>query len=167
MAATSWDKRQPYIRATAAGGIAPIRRFPEAASQTYKAGAVVYLDATNGRITEIANSGTKILGLVQEDASTTTSTRQAVQIINPGDEVYFLCYDASDAAQVAANTFKAGFTYDIELEATDLVSYAEIDSEHATTEELIFLEAVYDVNGDSTNWGVFTLEGVAMNTHQG
>lgn len=166
MAASSWDRNQPRIRATAAGGIPPIRKFPEAAGQTYKAGALVYLDATNGRITALADSGTKILGIAQEDASTTTSTRQAVQIINPGDEVLFQCWDASDGATVLADTLKAGFTYDVELDA-NLVSWAEYDSEHATTEELIFLEAVYDVNGTATTWGVFTLEGVAMNTHQG
>lgn len=160
MAAQSWDTKQPYIIG-AGGGVPPIYEFKEASGQSYKAGALVYLDATNGLITAVANSGTKIAGIVQQDASTTTSTAGQIQIIRPGDRVEVQCYDASDAAEVAASGFKAGFTYDIEVVSG--VSYAELDSEHATTEELTFVQAVEDSTGTSTNRGIFILETAALN----
>lgn len=160
MAATSWDPLQPRI-IDAAGGVAPIYVFPEAATQSYKAGALVYLDATNGRVTAVANSGTLICGIAQKDASGVTSTNAPVQIIRPGDRLQVSCYDASDAAAKAASNFKAGFTYDIEV--VNGVAYAERDSEHATSEELIFIQPIYDVNGDSTNYGIFQVEAVALN----
>jgi len=161
MAARAWNPACPRIRATASGGVPEIRKFPEAATQSYKAGALVYLDATNGRITLCGDSATLIAGIVQENASGTATTMQAVQLIKPGDEVVFRCYDASDAAEKSSSNFKAGFTYDIE--EIDGVAYAELDSEHATTEELIFICPVYDANGDATNDGVFQVEAVACN----
>ena len=161
MAATSWNPKCARIATDAGGGIAPIYKFKEAASQSYKAGALVYLDATNGLVTLVGDSGTLIAGIAQEDASGTTSTAAHVQIIRPGDRVYFTCYDASDAAEKAASNFKAGFTYDIE--EISGVAYAEFDSGHATSEELIFIQPVYDANGTSTNVGIFQVEATALN----
>ena len=157
MAATSWNPLQPRIRATASGGIPEIRTMAEAAGQSYKAGDLVYLDATNGLVTALAEIGAVIAGIVQEDASGTASTAAHVQLIKPGDDVLIRCYDESDAAEVAANTFKVGFTYDTEVDA-NIVAYAEIDTEHATTGEWIFIAPVLDASGASTNWGVFQLE---------
>jgi hypothetical protein len=122
----------------------------------------VYLDATNGRITAVANSSTLIAGIAMEDASGTTSTVQKVQVIYPGDQLIVRCYDASDAAETASSNFKASFSYDIEVDANG-VAYAEVDSEHATTEELIFVESVFDALGDATNDGIFVVEAVASN----
>ena len=161
MAATSWNPKCARIATDAAGGIAPVYSFPEAASQSYKAGALVYLDATNGRITIVGDSGTLIAGVVLEDATGVTSTSQKVQIIRPGDRLYVRCWDDSDGAEVAASTLKAGFTYDIELISG--VAYAEFDSGHADTEELLFIQPVYDANGDSTNVGIFQVETTALN----
>lgn len=161
MAATSWNPKCARIATDAGGGIAPIYSFPEAASQSYKAGALVYLDATNGRVTAVGDSGTLIAGIVQKDASGVTSTAMPVQIIRPGDRLYFTCWDDSDGAEKAASSYKAGFTYDIELVSG--VCYAEYDSENATTEELIFIQPVYDANGDSTNVGIFQVETTALN----
>jgi len=157
----AWNKKQPRIRATADGGIAQILPCAEASGQSYKAGYLVYLDATNGLVTECTDSTALIAGIAQVSASGTASTVAPVQIIKPGDEVIFTCYGTTAVAEVAANTFKQGFTYD--LEEINGVCYAEIDSEHATTEELIFLRPIYDVNGDSTNQGVFQVEAVALN----
>jgi hypothetical protein len=161
MAASSWNPKNARILTDAGGGIAPVYEFPEGSSQSYKAGALVYLDATNGYITACAASATKIAGIAMQDASTTLNTRQNVQIIRPGDRMTFLCFDDSDDAEVAANTLKPGFTYDIEVDSG--VSYAEHDSENATSEELIFIQAVYDSTGTSTNWGIFQIEATALN----
>jgi len=161
MAASSWNPLNARILTDAGGGVPPIYEFPEGSAQSYKAGALVYLDATNGYITACAGSATKIAGVVMEDASGTLNTRQHVQILRPGDRVAMLCFDDSDDAQVAANTFKPGFTYDIEVDSG--VSYAEYDSEHATTEEFTFIQAIYDSTGTSTNWGIFVPENAALN----
>ena len=157
MAATSWNPKQPRIRATAGGGIPEIRTMKEAASQSYKAGALVYLDSSNGLVTALADGGAVIAGIVQEDASGTVSTAAHVQIIKPGDDVLLICYDESDTAEVLASTYKAGFTYDTEIDANG-VAYAEYDNEHATNVQWIFISPVLDAAGASTNWGVFQLE---------
>jgi hypothetical protein len=73
----------------------------------------------------------------------------------------FTCYDATDSAEIAASDFKAGLTYDIELVSG--VCYAEHDSEHATSRNLIFIQPVYDTTGASTNRGIFQVEGVSLN----
>jgi hypothetical protein len=161
MASSSWNTKNPRILADAAGGIAPVYEFPEGSSQSYKAGALVYLEASSGQITIVTDSTTLIAGIVLEDASTTQTTLQKVQIVRPGDRMVFTCYDASDAAETAADNFKAGLTYDIE--EISGVSYAEVDSAHATTEELHFIQAVYDAAGASTNQGIFSVETNALN----
>ena len=160
MAATSWNPKQPRLMPKN-GSIPEIFMFPEAAAQSYKAGALVYLDATNGRVTACADGATLITGIAMKDATTVTSADAPVQIIQPGDLLYITCYDESDGAEVAANTLKAGFTYDLEVDANG-VCYAEYDTEHATTEELIFVQPVYDANGDSTNVGIFQVETTAL-----
>lgn len=161
MAASSWNVKNPRILTDAGGGIAPVYEFPEGSSQSYKAGALVYLETSSGQITIDTDSTTLIAGIVQEDASTTQTTKQKVQIIRPGDRMLFTCYDASDAAETSSSNFKAGFTYDIE--EVSGVSYAEVDAAHATTEELIFIQSVYDSLGAATNEGIFQVEGVALN----
>jgi hypothetical protein len=73
----------------------------------------------------------------------------------------FTCYSTTASAEVTSTSFKAGFTYDIE----DIsgVAYAELDSGHATTEELHFIQGVYDAAGALTNQGIFTVEFNALN----
>lgn len=161
MAASSWNPKTARIMADAGGGVPPIYEFPEGSTQGYKAGALVYLDATNGYITSCAGSTTKIAGVAQQDASGTLNTRQNIQIIRAGDRLAVLCFDDSDSAEVAANTLKPGFSYDLEVDSG--VSYAEHDSENATTEELVFIQAIYDSTGTSTNWGIFQVDGTALN----
>lgn len=163
MAASSWNVKCPRILTDAGGEIAPIWTFPEGtATQAYKAGSLVYFDATNGRVTgPVGDSGAVIGGIAQEDASGTANTDAAVQIIRPGDLMIFTCYSTTASAEVTSTSFKAGFTYDIE----DIsgVAYAELDSGHATTEELHFIQGVYDAAGALTNQGIFTVEFNALN----
>ncbi len=163
MAASSWNPKNPRILTDAGGGIAPIYKFKEGtATQAYKGGALCYLDTSNGRVTgPVADSGDLIGGIAQEDASGTANTVARMQIIRPGDRMVFTCYDASDAAETAASNFKAGLTYDIE--EIDGVCYAEVDSEHATTENLTFIAAVLDSTGTSTNEGIFQVETNSLN----
>jgi predicted RecA/RadA family phage recombinase len=156
MAATSWNALNARILADAGGGVPPVYSFPEGSTQSYKAGALVVLEGTSGQINAYATDGEAICGVVLEDASGTQATMQKVQIVRAGDRIALLCWDTSDNALVAADTLKAGFTYAIEVISG--VSYAEYDTEHATTENIHFIQAMYDSSGTSTNWGIFSVE---------
>ena len=164
MAATSWDPLQPTVRG-AGGEIAPIYKFAEAASQTFKAGALVYTAA--GLITAVANDGTEILGIAMEDASGTTSAAIHVQVIRTGDLIEMRCVDdiATDVA-VAASGFSPGHTYPVAVDSNGVCA-AELAGIHDNTEELVFIQPVYDANGSSTTRGIFVLEVGATNLLSG
>ena len=158
MAATSWNPLQPSVR-TADGGIAPIYKFAEAAGQTYKAGALVELVA--GLVTACDDGAARIAGIAQEDATGVTSAAAHVQIIRPGDLIEMGCVDdvATDAL-VLASGFSPGQTYAIAVDSNG-VANADLSETNALTEELVFIQPVYDATGASTYRGVFVLEGVA------
>lgn len=149
--------QNPYV-VTRDGGPAPMYTFPEGSTQSYSCGQLVTL--SSGAVVVVADSGTSILGIAGDDASGTASTDAPVQVVTATDRVVFTCYDESEGAETSASNFTAGLTYD--LEEVSGVHYAEVDSEHATSEELIFVQPVYDVNGDSTTRGVFMFEPKAL-----
>jgi len=159
MAATSWNPKCPLIR-DAAGGIAPVFSFPEGSTQSYKAGALVYLSTALGEIVLAASAQEFFAGIVLEDATGTQATEQLVQIIRAGDLIEFTTFDDSDSAETAADNFKTGFTYDIEVDSG--VAYAEVDGASATAQNLHFVRAIYDATGTSTNRGIFTVEGNSL-----
>jgi len=164
MAAKSWDKLQPTARG-AGGEVLPVYKFPEAASQSYKAGAVVELVA--GKVTACDNGAARILGIVQQDASGTTDTDAYVEVFRPGDLIEMGCVDAAATdVLVAASGLKAGYTYAVAING-DGVCNADLNTENALTEELVFVQPIYDVNGDSTYRGVFVLESLAPNLQGG
>ena len=164
MAATSWDPLQPTIRG-AGGEIPPIYKFKEAASQSFKAGAVVEL--VSGQLAAVADGEARILGIAQQDASGTTNTYLAIQVARPGDLIEMRCVDdvATDAA-VAASGFSAGQTYAIAVDSNGVCA-ADLSETNALTEELVFIAPVYDSNGASTTRGIFVLESLAGNLQGG
>ena len=164
MAATSFNPLQPRV-VDAGGNIAPIFVFPEAAVQSYKAGAVVELVA--GAVTACDNAADRILGIAQKDATGTTSADAPVQVFRPSDFIEMGCVDAAATdVLVAASGLKAGYTYSIAIDSNGVCN-ADLNTEHATTEEVIFVQPVYDANGDSTYRGIFTLESLAGNLQGG
>jgi len=164
MAATSWDPLQPKV-VDAGGNIAPIFKFKEAAGQTFKAGAVVELVA--GLVTLCDDEAARLLGIVQADASGTTSNPINVQVFRPGDFIEMSCIDA-DATDVdtLASGFSAGQTYGISMDANS-VCKADLTVTNALTEELVFVAPVLDATGASTYRGIFCLEGVACQLQGG
>lgn len=164
MAASSWNPLQPTIRG-AGGEIPPIYKFPEAATQSYKAGAVV--EAVGGAVTACDNAAARILGIAQADATGTTSADAYVQVTRPGDLIEMGCVDAAATdVLVAASGLKAGYTYAIAIDG-DGVCNADLNTEHATTEEIVFVQPVYDANGDSTYRGIFVLESLGAQLQGG
>jgi len=164
MAATSWNPLQPKIRG-AGGEIPPIYKFPEAATQSYKAGSVVELVA--GKVTACDNGAARILGIAQSDASGTTDADAYVQVARPGDLIEMGCVDdiAADTP-VLASGFSAGQTYAIAIDA-DGVCNADLSETNALTEELVFVQPVYDATGASTYRGVFVLESLGCQLQGG
>jgi hypothetical protein len=65
---------------TISGNSPQVLMYPEAASQAYKKGELVYL--VDGKITEVGDNPSVILGMAAQDASGTTNTSQAVYIAN-------------------------------------------------------------------------------------
>ena len=164
MAATSWDPLQPKIRG-AGGEIPPIYKFPEAASQSYKAGAVVELVA--GAVTACDDAAARILGIAQGDATGTTSADAYVQVARPGDLIEMGCVDAAATdVLVAASGLKAGYTYAIAIDGNGVCN-ADLNTENALTEELVFVQPVYDSTGASTYRGVFVLESLGVQLQGG
>ena len=85
---------------TISGNSPQIMNFPEAATQTFKRGEVVYL--VGGKVTEISgDTPGQILGVAVDDASETTDTSIGVWIAND-DTVFEANY--SDDSQTGAVT---------------------------------------------------------------
>ena len=77
--------------------------YPEAAAQTFKKGQILYLD-TAGRVNVLADAGVLAIGIAMQDATGTTDTRLAVDVIMPGDVFEVTCYHATAASAVAADS---------------------------------------------------------------
>lgn len=85
---------------TISGNSPQLVAYPEAASQTFKRGEVVYL--VGGKVTEIASDTPgQILGVAAEDASGTVDTQIEVWVAND-DTIFEANY--SDDAQAGAAT---------------------------------------------------------------
>ncbi|MCD4785363.1 MAG: hypothetical protein K8T10_16210 [Candidatus Eremiobacteraeota bacterium] len=78
-------QRAARVANTISGNSPEVKVFPEAASQSFKAGEFVYL--VSGKVTVCASNGTVILGMAVADASGTTDEDCAVYIAN-GDTVF-------------------------------------------------------------------------------
>lgn len=70
---------------TISGNSPQVGYYPEAASQSFRAGQFVYL--VNGKVTVCADDASLILGMTVEDASGTTDDDKAVLIAN-GDTIF-------------------------------------------------------------------------------
>lgn len=87
---------------TISGGILEIRRFPEAASQSFKKGEFVYL--ASGKLTVCGADPATILGIAMEDATGTTDTKLAVAIANKDTVFEGNVYHATPASAITAIT---------------------------------------------------------------
>jgi hypothetical protein len=162
MAASSWNPKNPYIVSTT-GGIPKIiySTIEGAASQSYKAGTPVYLDAigTDSGVLICADGTASFTGIAMKDATGTDATEAPIQIMGPDDYLY--CQVTNDGTAQDATDLTVGEHYGWYVDS-DSVFYADENDE--TNEVLIFVEAVKDVNGDSTAWGKFKIvQGITGN----
>lgn len=91
---------------TISGNAPEVRVYPEAASQSFKAGQFVYL--ASGKVTVCGDDTTSILGMAVGDASTVTDTDCAVYIANFDTIFEMNVYHSSAGSAVTAITDVGG-----------------------------------------------------------
>jgi hypothetical protein len=87
-------------------GDSEVRSYPEAASQSFALGDLVYLNA--GKVT-IGTDSTKYIGVALKAASTTTDTEIPVQLIKPGS-VWVAEFDTTSAVAYVGVDYGLNFT---------------------------------------------------------
>jgi hypothetical protein len=76
------------------------------------------------------------------------------------------CISTAGGSETLASGMIPGSTYAVDIDANG-VARADLSTANATTEEVLFIEPVKDVNGTATYEGIFVLEGVASGLHKG
>lgn len=101
----------PKVIASGSGHAALIREYPEAASQSFKAGQLVYL--ASGKVTACASDATTILGIALSDASGTQDTSIPVHVFTPEDIIRIKCHDGT--SEVTSDNATLGAAYAIRV----------------------------------------------------
>jgi len=128
--------------------------YPEAASKSFKMGELVYL--VDGKVTEVGDNPSVILGMAAQDASGTTDTQIAVIVAN--DDVLFEFNKVSDsggsgtggtAAATAVTDVGKGFN--IYRDTTNNITHAGLypygGNERLVCVDLSDKDSVGDVGG--------------------
>lgn len=160
MAATSFDPRQPKI--ISRNGIPQIvRKAYEDTSESFKAGALVYLDAS-GNVNECVTGLTDIdiAGIAQVDAVTSSSASVAgahevpFQAILPGDILQMQVVNNSGSLEAANTTCKPGLAYDLK----DVSGLHYVNSADTSKGALVFVEPILSADGTASYWGRFIVK---------
>jgi len=109
---------------TISGNSPMVRYYPEAASQSFKAGQFVYLNG--GKVTICADDATTILGMAVRDASGTTDKACPVYIANPDTIFEANVYHSDEASAVTAIT-QVGTVYALQVDDTTGYNYVDIE----------------------------------------
>jgi hypothetical protein len=142
----------PHVANTGSVGMAPILNvYPEAATQTFTAGEMVYLDTTNHRVTVCASDAVLILGQAQEAASGTAADDVVVQVFRADDLIRMKV--TNGGTQVTTENFVKLRNYGIY--AASNVQYA--DYADTTNDAVVFIDHIKDGSGAYTNFGLFKL----------
>ena len=141
MAITSNDPRNGVPQIT--------DKHTETNSQSFKAGELVYFDASGGVLVAAAGT-TPVAGVAMKDATNVTSGNIAipVQLIRPDDEVLIQVEDGSGNLEAANTTCLPGIAYDIVVSS----NHHRLNSSDTTGGIFIFVEEILDANGDATYW---------------
>lgn len=82
------------------GAASHIEKYPEAASQSFKSGELVYLVA--GKVTVVAANGESILGIAVSDATGVTDADCYVDVLKPNEWIEINISHATPASAVCA-----------------------------------------------------------------
>lgn len=112
---------------TISGNSPQVMMYPEAASQSFKKGELVYL--VGGKVTEVGDDPTIILGMAAQDASGTTDTSIAVYLAN--EDTIFEFNKVSNAGgsgtggtAAATAVSDVGKTFNIYRDTTNNITHA-------------------------------------------
>lgn len=100
------------VKTGAGGGVTGV--FPEAASQSFKAGEFVYL--ASGKVTVCADDAVAILGMAAHDASGTTDANVIVYLAHPDNVFEANVYHGTPASAVTAIT-QVGVNYALQVDS--------------------------------------------------
>ena len=159
MAATSWNALQPRL-GVENGNVPEIISFPEAATQTFKAGTPVKLTNTAGTVTIGTDGTTGFLGIAQETGTSVTSAALKVAVVRAGTPIIARCTVAGTAT-APSTVLTQGVAYDWYIDSAD----GWFGGDSATGGPVVIYESpVYDSAGTETVWGnIRLLEGQAGN----
>lgn len=139
------DMKPITVAKTISGNSPQLMNYPEAATQTFKRGEVVYL--VSGKVTEIAgDTPSQILGIAADDASGTTDTSIGVWIAND-DTIFSASYSDDSQAAAATAVSIVGFARDIDRDTANGRVY--VSSTAAGRRVTVFDLDNRDVTGDS------------------
>jgi len=147
----SYLAKNPQIISTGGASIEDrIQLIPEADSQTFKAGQLVYIDTTNWRINACADDAVVIYGIALEDgANDTNNANIAVCPIYPTDIVRMRVWNSG----AETTTTNCSHTQLIGVEVDSNICYAELDN--VTNDALFFVAAEKNAKGAHNVWGHF------------
>jgi hypothetical protein len=147
--ATSFDPRNPRI--VPRHGVPRILKLGlEAASQSFKAGEFVSVDASADVTVSATGASTAVYGIALADAAGSTSTAVYVQKIEQDDDLIMLITDASGSGAAYTNC-KVGEDYDL-LVTSNLHSVNYADTSNGA---FVFIQGIDDAAGTATNYGRF------------
>jgi len=143
--ATSWDYQQPRI-AGSSGRVPSIwHGVYEANSQTFKAGALVYV---NSGTVKIVPEGGPCAGIALRDATNVTTGNVEIPILvaEPGTEWLINVTNGAGVYEASNTTAVVGGQYDIEV-TNGVVTLASDDS---TGSQFVVLKHILDESGTNT-----------------
>lgn len=138
----------PKVQPSGSGKALYVRSYPEAASQTFKAGELVTL--SSGAVAAAAATGS-VLGIALKDASGTAGTSIPVHVITPEDLVRIRVYNGTSI--VSSDNATLGASYGFSTVSNSSV----LDTSDITNAVFVVEDQEQDSGGAYTNWAYVRL----------
>ena len=153
MAVTSFDPRNPQFQICGSGIPQVVYGHDEDASESFKAGQLVYFDAS-GQVIVVPDGGTEpVAGIALKDATNTSASNAIeipVQLITMADELLIQVGDTSGSYEASNTTCVPGVGYDTQIISTNLHILNSADTSNQT---FVYVGPVLNAAGASTYWG--------------
>ena len=154
-------KNNPRIVSTSKSVLPEIMDLPEASTQTWYKGELLYLDS--GQLKVCATDATAIYGIALEDSSGTENTLRQVQPITPDCIVRMRLTQNGTDALTSDSDADVGVAFGIYVASN--VHYADLND--TTNDAFVYRKAVKDATGGATYWGDFVIVDSVCQYHVG
>lgn len=131
-----------------------IAHYPEAASQSFTIGELVYL--ASGAVTACATDTAQILGIALSAASGTTGTDIPVEIIRPDDIVRIRC--TNNGTDTTCENLVRGVGYGLYVAS----NVAYVDKNDTTNDRFDVVRWETDAGGSYTYWAYCTIPATVL-----